>query len=162
MKANHEENRKSPPLEEYLPQNKNGSILITSRIGNEAQKLVDSRDIIEVSEMDEDAALLLFKKKMGYRRETRDVIVELVSELGFLPLAIVQAASLIRKRGDRFSVHGYLEAFRKDDEMKAGLLKYDDGARELRRDREGPSLSLCKYRLAIYKKKDRQPQTYFH
>ena len=127
-----------PPLEEYLPENQNGSILITSRNKGEAQKLVDSRDVIEVSMMDEATAVLLFEKKMGRRLETQDVIVELVSELGFLPLAIVQAASLMRKRGDRFSVRRYLDAFRKNDEMKVGLLKYDDGARELRRDRERP------------------------
>ena len=90
---------------------------------------------------------------MGYRRETRDVIVELVSELGFLPLAIVQAASLIRKTGDRFSVHGYLEAFRKDDEMKAGLLKYDDGARELRRDRERPIFITLQISLSYLQEK---------
>jgi hypothetical protein len=100
----------SRPLVAYIPQCRNGSILITTRSKSAALKLVEEGSIIEVEPMDKSHAMSLlnkklenFKKKLGIKYH--DVAVgELAAALEFMPLAIVQAAAYISERAPRCSV----------------------------------------------------------
>ena len=58
--------------------------------------------------------------------------IQLLETLGYLPLAITQAAAYINRRAPRMTISGYLEEFRKNDKKKANLLNRDAG--DLRRD----------------------------
>ena len=83
----------SEPLLAYLPQSRNGSILMTTRSRDTALRLVEPSSIITVEPMDEAHALMLFEKKLG--KDDSTDIAELASTLELMPLAIVQAATYI-------------------------------------------------------------------
>ncbi|RYP81689.1 hypothetical protein DL770_005827 [Monosporascus sp. CRB-9-2] len=120
------------PLWTYLPQSSNGSILISTRDKELAFKLTgDHKNIIEVGPMDQDHALTLLATKSGSQYD-KDEGTKLVEELEYMPLAISQAAAYIVQRAPRTSVRKYLEAFRKSDRKRSGLLSYDAG--DIRRD----------------------------
>ncbi|MCJ1416129.1 hypothetical protein MMC32_002464 [Xylographa parallela] len=110
LEARGTEGGNSQPLVSYLPQSRNGSIFITTRSRNVAQKLVEQCNIIAVEPMSRADALALFEKKLGKQRESQD-IAELAVALEFMPLAIVQAAVYISQRAPRCSVRQYLEDF---------------------------------------------------
>ena len=83
--------------------------------------------------MDSTATLELFEKKSG-GQNNKDVSVELVTALEYIPLAIVQATAYISQRVPRYSVSRYLEDFQKNDRKQTSLLNHED--RHLRRDWE--------------------------
>ncbi|KAI1202896.1 P-loop containing nucleoside triphosphate hydrolase protein [Nemania serpens] len=117
----------------YLPQSENGSILVTTRNTKLGYRLTGGRKtIIEVGLMDQTHALQLLATKLGSRYDRNDGM-ELIKELGCMPLAINQAAAYIRTRAPRISIKTYLDDFRRSDSKKSSLLNYDDG--DLRRDR---------------------------
>jgi len=120
-------------LWEYLPQSQHGSVLITTRSRSVALKLVEERDIITVDPMDEVHSVALFEKKLSTQSDRKDTI-ELVAELEFMPLGIVQAAAYISQRAPRCSVRQYIEKFQKTDRSKTSLLTHEAG--HLRRDRD--------------------------
>ncbi|CAI7658979.1 unnamed protein product [Penicillium pancosmium] len=114
------------PLLSYIPRSENGSVIITSRTRETALKLVHHRNIIHVGPMDKSESLELLQTKL----ETPDLEEtqasrELVEELEFMPLAIVQAASYIREQGDRCSVSQYLRFFRRSDREAIKLLEQE-------------------------------------
>ncbi|KAL8815637.1 MAG: hypothetical protein Q9191_008440, partial [Dirinaria sp. TL-2023a] len=89
--------RAALPLHAYLPQTRNGSILITSRNRDVAVRLTGRyEDTIKVESMDESQALRLFKKKAQSDFDDR-VALRLLEALGFVPLAISQAAAYINQ-----------------------------------------------------------------
>jgi hypothetical protein len=141
------------PLLAYLPQCDHGSILITSRSRSEASKLVEEADIIAVGPMDRKDATRLFEKKLAPEKLRQhaagdaDKTAELVAALEYMPLAIVQAAAYISKRWPESSIHQYLDAFRKSDRMKAGLLNYEGG--RLRRDPEAKNAILITWQISF-------------
>jgi tetratricopeptide (TPR) repeat protein len=118
------------PIASFLPQSRNGSILITSRSMDAAEKLAGSRNIIPVAAMAEALALELLGKKLGDCDAPGSN--ELVRLLGYMPLAISQAAAYIVRRASRVSVTKYIERFRASDESRESLLNRDSG--DLRRD----------------------------
>ncbi|KIL94216.1 hypothetical protein FAVG1_02778 [Fusarium avenaceum] len=119
-------------LATYLPKNRNGSILVTSRSLDVAEKLTGShKNIFQVSVMDDDQGLqLLYSKLIGECDES--VAIELLQNLDFIPLAITQAAAYINRRSPRESVETYLTTFQESDQNKRNLLNRDAG--DLRRD----------------------------
>ncbi|KAI6758654.1 hypothetical protein HG530_010894 [Fusarium avenaceum] len=119
-------------LATYLPKTRNGSILVTSRSLDVAEKLTGShKNIFQVSVMDDDQGLqLLYSKLIGECDES--VAIELLRNLDFIPLAITQAAAYINRRSPRESVETYLTTFQESDQNKRNLLNRDAG--DLRRD----------------------------
>jgi len=99
--------RNSQPLLAYLPQSQNGSILITTRNRSVALKLVEESDVIAVEPMDEEHALVLFKKKLGKLWEQSDGpdVAVLAAALEFMPLAIVQAD--LRRQSSPYPIFVY-------------------------------------------------------
>jgi tetratricopeptide (TPR) repeat protein len=126
------------PLAVYLPQSRNGSILIISRSKDAAARLAGGhKKILEVQTMDADQSLQLLRNKLEEMPD-QEGAAELVRALDFLPLAITQAAAYIN-RGARMTVSGYLAEFHRNDRRRESLLNWDSG--DLRRD-ESASNSL--------------------
>ncbi|KAJ5919053.1 hypothetical protein N7466_009996 [Penicillium verhagenii] len=115
-------------LIEYIPISKNGSIIITSRSREVALKMVHFKDIIDVNPMERSEALELLRNTLDKSEDldqSEDSLSsqQLIKELDFMPLAIVQAASFIRERGCRYSVTQYLQEFQESDREAIKLLK---------------------------------------
>jgi tetratricopeptide (TPR) repeat protein len=111
-------------LADCLPQSAHGSVLITTRSKKVAVRMaVDN--IIGVSEMDEETATELLRKSMFGRNSSDDddVAVELLKELTFLPLAIVQAAAYINENS--ISLAQYRALLKDAEETTAELLSED-------------------------------------
>ncbi|KAF7942882.1 uncharacterized protein EAE97_006336 [Botrytis byssoidea] len=136
----------SRPLITYLPQCQNGSVLFTTRSKSAALKLVEQRDIIAVEPMGMADALALFEKKLGQCDDGNNT-AELVEALEFMPLAIVQAASYILQRIPRYSLHDYLEDFRKNDRKRTNLLHHN--GEQFRRDWEANNSILVTWQISF-------------
>jgi hypothetical protein len=89
-------------------------------------KLVDYKDLIEVTPMEKSEALELLQRKLGHSEDIQEGR-ELVEELDFMPLAILQAASYIKNRAPSCSVSQYLRYFQKSDREAIKLLKTEAG-----------------------------------
>ncbi|KAK9857100.1 hypothetical protein MYU51_021721 [Penicillium brevicompactum] len=100
-----------PPLK-YLLETSTGSIVITSRNKSVALEIAGhERYVIHVQPMDLESSLLLMQKKLDSDTES-DGLRQLVEELEFMPLAMVQAASYISHHSPRCSVLRYLDMLR--------------------------------------------------
>ncbi|KAK4205840.1 P-loop containing nucleoside triphosphate hydrolase protein, partial [Rhypophila decipiens] len=120
------------PFATYLPQSRNGSILLTTRNKDLAFRLTGRRqNMIDVGPMSPKDALTLLEKKLGSLPDL-GTATELVQALDFIPLTIIQAAAYIQARTPRTSLEKYLAEFRESDSSKSRLLQYDAG--DLRRD----------------------------
>lgn len=109
-------------LDNFLPHNLNGSILVTSRNVGLALRLTgDATRIIKVKSMDNSVALALLQKKVKVQFNREDA-KELLEALGYLPLAITQAAAFINRNTPPLSISGYLNRFR---EAKQNLINRD-------------------------------------
>jgi tetratricopeptide (TPR) repeat protein len=122
-----------PPLEAFLPQSRNGSILITSRNSAAANNLVDMfGKLIPVEPMKEDDSVNLLKTKIPVDKCSEADLKELAQELEGIPLAITHAAAYIRSR-PRITISIYLSLFRESEANQASLLN-DNETKDLRRD----------------------------
>jgi tetratricopeptide (TPR) repeat protein len=122
----------SPLLAAYLPESPNGSILVTTRDEDVAYRLTGGdKDIVRIKPMEEDHAFALLRKKLGDEID-KEAATALGAALGYIPLAITQAAAYIRQREPRCSLQLYIDNFHRNDQSKASLLEYDSG--DLRRD----------------------------
>ncbi|KAK0747265.1 hypothetical protein B0T21DRAFT_397714 [Apiosordaria backusii] len=116
----------------FLPQSRNGSIIITTRNKDLARRLISrTQNIIEVGPMTQRDALTLLEKRLGSLSDL-DVATKLVQALDFVPLAISQAAAYIQARAPRSSPEKYLAEFHKSEGKKSRLLEHDAG--DIRRD----------------------------
>ncbi|KAJ6095554.1 hypothetical protein N7486_006300 [Penicillium sp. IBT 16267x] len=113
-----------PPLR-YLLEASNGSIIITSRNKAVASEIAGhKKNLIDVQPMNMAEALDLMQHKLDSCVERAD-LVQLVEELEFMPLAIVQAASYIAHRSPRCSASQYLEKLRQSDRQATKLLNHE-------------------------------------
>ncbi|RYP51983.1 hypothetical protein DL768_002779 [Monosporascus sp. mg162] len=120
------------PLAAFLPKYRNGTILVTSRSMDAAEKLAGShKAVYRISTMDEAQGLQLLRNKLNGDFD-KDSAADLLRALDYIPLAITQAAAYINRRAPRVSVKMYLETMQKSDKKKVSLLNSDAG--DLRRD----------------------------
>ncbi|RSL64168.1 hypothetical protein CEP51_013189 [Fusarium floridanum] len=120
------------PLAAYLPKCRSGTILVTSRSMDAAEKLAGGQKAIyRISIMNDAQGLHLFRNKLNGDFD-KDAAADLLRALDCIPLAITQAAAYINRRAPRASVQTYLDAFRESDKKKGSLLNRDAG--DLRRD----------------------------
>ncbi|KAJ5166376.1 uncharacterized protein N7482_005157 [Penicillium canariense] len=113
-----------PPLR-YLLEGSNGSIIITSRNKRVASEIAGhERNLVDVQPMDMAEALALLQNKLDSGTERAD-LSQLVKELEFMPLAIIQAASYIAHHSPRCSVSQYLEKLRQSDRQATKLLNHE-------------------------------------
>ncbi|CAI7579279.1 unnamed protein product [Penicillium bialowiezense] len=114
-----------PPLR-YLLETSTGSIVITSRNKAVASEIAGhEKYLIDVQPMDLTKGLLLMKKKLDSETAQSEELRQLVEELEFMPLAIVQAASYITRRSLRCSVSQYLEKLRRSESQATKLLNQE-------------------------------------
>lgn len=115
-----------PPLESFLPQSRNGSILVTSRNSAAAANLVDTfGKPIPVEPMEEEDSVKLLKTKILGDKSSESDLKELAQALEGIPLAITHAAAYIRSR-PWVTVSVYLRLFRENEVNLASLLKQRD------------------------------------
>ncbi|KAL1876696.1 hypothetical protein Plec18167_005104 [Paecilomyces lecythidis] len=149
------ENDAKRPLLSYLPVTPHGSIIVTSCNKAAASRIVEDNNILTVEPMDGIQAPTLFQRTLRNPQSQEDIneaesqedINELVAALEYMPLAIVQAASYIRQRAQRYSVKQYLAEFQRSDRKKIDLL--DRGGGELRRDREAKNSIILTWQISF-------------
>jgi tetratricopeptide (TPR) repeat protein len=130
----------------YLPQSRNGSILITSRSKDAAARLAGGhKNIKEVRAMDESQALYLFRSKIQ-DLPNEEGAADLVCALDYIPLAITQAAAFINRRG-RITASGYLDEFQRNDKRRESLLNWDAG--DLRRDERASNSVVLTWQMSF-------------
>ena len=116
-------------LIDLLPKSTHGSIIFTTRNRKVTSDFV--QDMVEVPEMDEPEATHLLKATAGvseFAETDHHVVPILLETLTYLPLAIVQAASYIRKNGVSFSRYTELLMDQEDDVINIlGEEFYDKG-----------------------------------
>jgi tetratricopeptide (TPR) repeat protein len=122
------EKRSGRRLLDYLPRSTQGSIIFTTRNWKVAVKLAP-QNIVEVSEMSEEIAKELLKKCLissdissnltDIDRSSKD----LLAQLTYLPLAIVQASAYINE--NRISIADYISLLAEKDESTIELLSED-------------------------------------
>ncbi|OWY45267.1 TPR-like protein [Alternaria alternata] len=134
------------PLATYLPQSRNGAILVTSRSQDAATRLVGSYNRTkEVLAMDEEEGLQLLRNKLQ-DQPVEESATDLLRSLDCIPLAVVQAAAYINRRR-RMTIAGYLAEFRKDSKKRERLLKWDAG--ELRRDESASNSVVTTWQMSF-------------
>ncbi|KAK4032308.1 kinesin light chain [Parachaetomium inaequale] len=135
------------PFATYLPQSRNGSIVITTRNKDLASRLTgDRQNIIDVGPMAQADAVTLLEKKLGLPANP-DIAADLVEALDLVPLAISQAAAYIQARAPRSSAEKYLAEFRENERKRARLLGYDGG--DLRRDGGASNAILTTWQISF-------------
>jgi GTPase SAR1 family protein len=97
-------------VERFIPPGNRGNILITSR-NRSVGRVISSENIIEINLMEEaDAISLLLKASyLDATAEHIEVAKSIVTELGCMPLAVVQAGAYIE--AGRCSIDRYLQQF---------------------------------------------------
>ncbi|KAL1912582.1 hypothetical protein Sste5344_001600 [Sporothrix stenoceras] len=109
-------------LDQYLPQNDNGRILVTTRTMFVSQSLADetvSLDEFDLSQAKELTTKLL-KRQRPSSQDDEASLDELLKELVYLPLAITQAMAFLSQTG--LSVKKYLELLRCTEADRLDLL----------------------------------------
>ncbi|KAI0115314.1 hypothetical protein F4814DRAFT_460095 [Daldinia grandis] len=111
----------------YLPRNDHGLTLFTTR-SREVAVDAATNNVMDLGEMNPEEATSLFKThSINHPCQDETAIGELVKELTYLPLAIVQAASYMSK--NMMSVKKYLGLLRGEERNVVELMKrdfYDD------------------------------------
>ena len=99
----------SPALKQYLPRSSQGRTIFTTRSRKVAVKLAQE-NMIEISEMDERTASLLMSKSLFIQdlSTSQQDSLDLLQQLTFLPLAIVQAAAYMNENSITFSHYLFL------------------------------------------------------
>ncbi|KAK3903024.1 P-loop containing nucleoside triphosphate hydrolase protein, partial [Staphylotrichum tortipilum] len=139
--------RTGRPFATYLPQSRNGSVVVTTRNKDLAFRLTGRyQNIIEVGPMAQTDALALLEKKLGLLPDT-DVAVDLVYALDLVPLAISQAAAYIQARAPRSSPKKYLAEFQEGERKRSKLLEHDAG--DLRRDGGASNAVLTTWQISF-------------
>ncbi|KAK0654712.1 hypothetical protein DIS24_g5142 [Lasiodiplodia hormozganensis] len=149
----------SASLAKYLPQSRNGSILITSRNRNVAARLAGGHNYIkEVPTMDESQCLQLLRNKLLPNKlqdtSNEEDAMNLLRALGYVPLAITQAAAHINRRY-RMTISGYLSEFRANDKKKESLLHQDTG--DLRRDPSASNSVVTTWQMSFERIRQERP-----
>ncbi|KAL4949403.1 nucleoside phosphorylase domain-containing protein [Aspergillus filifer] len=90
---------RTPALEDILPQSEQGRILFTTRNWELAVDLTHS-NMISIPDVDKGAARSIFESLLVQKSMLEDdsIVVALLEQLAFLPLAIAQAAAYINKK----------------------------------------------------------------
>ncbi len=111
------------PLINYLPKSRRGAVIFTTR-NRETALALARPNVVEVPQMDENAAAQLLKKCLvnphfvNNRHDTN----ALLSQFTYLPLFIVQAAAYINENG--ITLADYLSLLAEQEEHIIDLLSY--------------------------------------
>ncbi|KAK7423730.1 hypothetical protein QQX98_000920 [Neonectria punicea] len=135
------------PLATYLPQSRNGSIILTTRDKDLAFRLTgDHRNIVEVGPMTETDGLHLLENRLSPLSDVTTAL-DLIRELDLVPLAISQAAAYIHARAPLSSIEKYLAEFRGSEAKRLQLLEHDAG--DLRREGGASNAILTTWQVSF-------------
>ncbi|KAI8680532.1 NACHT domain-containing protein [Fusarium keratoplasticum] len=136
------------PLASFLPKTGCGSIIITSRNTDAAERLAGLDATYNVPTMEKSQALQLLQIRLGEDGAEDNVAMsDLVDVLNYMPLAITQAAAFINRRAPRMSISKYLDEFRRSDKKRANLLNRDAG--DLRRDESASNSIVTTWQITF-------------
>jgi tetratricopeptide (TPR) repeat protein len=139
---------RSRPLSGYIPQPVTGSVLLTTRDRRAASWLSTGyTSAITVDLMTPEDAENLLDRKIPDGLSSASEQAELVRELGYLPLAITQAAAYISARATRMTVSKYLTMYRYDEISQSRLLDEESG--DLRRDPGVPNSVIRTWQISF-------------
>jgi tetratricopeptide (TPR) repeat protein len=142
------------PLATYIPQSRNGTILVTSRSKDAAVRLAGGYNKTkEVLAMDEGEGLQLLHHKL-HDPPIKESAVELLRALDCIPLAITQAAAYINRRA-RMTVNSYLNEFRRSNKKRESLLNWD--ADELHRDKSASNSVVTTWQMSFEQIRQERP-----
>ncbi|CAO2658195.1 Nn.00g059180.m01.CDS01 [Neocucurbitaria sp. VM-36] len=131
----------------FVPESRNGAILVTSRNREVARLLTGSYpQILQVDEMEELEAIELFNKKSGGGHEPTEVAT-LVKKLDYIPLAISQAASHIAERAGRMTITQYTNELANLDQRALKLL--EASIDESHRDKERTNSIIATWMISF-------------
>ncbi|KAI7081972.1 hypothetical protein KC356_g8742 [Hortaea werneckii] len=130
----------------YLPPCAHGSTVITSRSCAATARLTDECNTIVVNHMGETAALALLEKKLGQSAAVEDM-QKLAEALGYMPLALAQAAAYIKRRGSRYSIGRYLVQLEESEKSQTSLLS--SASTELRRDEQAQNSIILTLQISF-------------
>ncbi|WAO96033.1 NACHT domain-containing protein [Fusarium falciforme] len=134
-------------LASFLTQSCNGSIVVTSRSMDVAERLVGGRsNLFVIPAMERDEACQLLRGKLGLNHDNGSA-ADLVRVLDYMPLAITQAAAFINRRAPRMSTSKYLDEFRRSDTKRVRLLDRDAG--DLRRDESASNSIVTTWQITF-------------
>jgi len=108
--------------------------------------------LIKVDGMDEENAKILLRKKLPNDQSVEKDWRLLIQALGYLSLAITQAAAYIAMNAPRTSISKYLKYFLRNETNQVSLLSNDGG--DLRRDFEVPNSVLMTWQISFDQIKD--------
>ncbi|KAL4900386.1 hypothetical protein BDW74DRAFT_188232 [Aspergillus multicolor] len=111
-------------LEDLLPQSEQGRILFTTRNWELAVDLTNS-SMLSIPDVDKGAARNIFESLLVQKSvlEGDSIVVALLEQLAFLPLAIAQAAAYINKK--RLDLATYLKLLQHEENTAVELLSED-------------------------------------
>lgn len=135
------------PLIDYLPHSK-GSMLITTRNERLAKRLAGIHALIVVNPMSPQEAQVLLLEKLqatSPSNSDEDQSRDLVEALGYIPLAITQAAAFINE--NLSSLREYMEMLRTSDSEMQQLLDQDLG--DLRRDSQSHNSIVMTWKMSF-------------
>jgi tetratricopeptide (TPR) repeat protein len=142
-------------LAAYLPQSRNGSILITSRNKDAASKLAGGRNKIrEVLAMDKSQCLELLRIKLEDVPYEEEAAVDLVHRLDCMPLAITQAAAYINRQAF-MTIARYVSELCANDKRRESLLHHDAG--DLRRDESASNSVVATWQMSFERIRQERP-----
>ena len=143
------------PLVKYLPRSSNGSTLITTRDKRLGERLTNREKVIMVLQMAEvEAERLLWSKVAQEGSLDKTKSSELLEVLGYLPLAITQAAAYISENS--LTIEEYLEAFYAEDSEIQDLLNED--LPDLRRDFESQNSVTRTWKVSFDQIRKQKPR----
>ena len=147
------------PLIDYLPSvlDPQKSLLITTRSRLVGQDLAYGELCIEVQPFSSQEAKDLLRLKMKGFADSFDVCSteRLLEALGYIPLAITQAAAFIKR--NRWTVQGYLAALEKDNQNLTDHLSQE--LQDSRRPRGFPNSVFRTWKISFDQIQAQEPQT---
>ena len=140
-------NESISPLSDYLPRSPGGFTLITTRDERLGKRLAGMHASLVVNQMSpQEAQKLLEKWQMDpFGSSDNGSSMRLLEALGYIPLAITQAAAFISE--NHISLTQYLEMFYKSDSDVQDLLNEDLGDR--RRDAQGHNCIIKTWKMSF-------------
>ena len=134
------------PLSDYLPQNSQGLMLITTRDKRMSERLAGRHASILVQPMSPSEAEELLRSQLdGPSAWNDDDSKTLLDSLEYIPLAITQAAAFISQNG--LTLAEYLDLFHTNDSEVQDLL--DENFEDLRRDPESQNSVIKTWKLSF-------------
>ncbi|EFX02667.1 tpr domain containing protein [Grosmannia clavigera kw1407] len=144
-------------LHTYIPQSRNGNIIITTRDKDLARRMTGRhQNVLDINPMTEVEACSLLRNETSYLSERdADAELELVNALDLVPLAISQAGAFIQERMPRMSIEKYLRDFRESEPKRVKLLQFDQG--DLQRDGSASNAILTTWLTSFEHIKTKRP-----